>query len=96
MQMRKLKKKINQKKRQAARIELMKDVFKDRANAVMRKKELEEDEKKQLLKEREILDNEIEKYNEQLNLLKTQEYLKNKNEQEQLKYHIQEKRRTVR
>ena len=34
-------------KEQAARIELMKDVFKDRAEAIMRKKNIEEQEKKE-------------------------------------------------
>ena len=42
----------------------MKDVYRDRAEAVMRKKNIEEQEKKELLKEREILDKEIEKYND--------------------------------
>ena len=78
-------------KEQAARIELMKDVYRDRAEAVMRKKQIEEDEKKELLKEREIIDKEIEKYNEEFWRLKEEEYKKNKNEQDILKYQMQQK-----
>ena len=78
-------------KEQAARIELMKDVFKDRAEAIMRKKNIEEEEKKELLKEREILDREIDNYNDQLCKLRDEEILKNKNEQEILKKQIQQK-----
>ena len=78
-------------KEQAARIELMKDVYKDRAEAVMRKKNIEEQEKKELLKEREILDKEIEKYNDLYWKLKEEEYKKNKNEQEILKRQMQQK-----
>ena len=78
-------------KEQAARIELMKDVYRDRAEAVMRKKNIEEQEKKELLKEREILDKEIEKYNALYWKLKEEEYKKNKNEQEILKRQMQQK-----
>ena len=78
-------------KEQAARIELMKDVYRDRAEAVMRKKNIEEQEKKELLKEREILDKEIEKYNDLYWKLKEEEYKKNKNEQEILKRKMQQK-----
>ena len=78
-------------KEQAARIELMKDVFKDRAEAIMRKKNIEEEEKKELIKEREILDREIDNYNDQLYKLREEELLKNKNEQEILKKQIQQK-----
>jgi len=78
-------------KEQAARIELMKDVYRDRAEAVMRKKNIEEQEKKELLKEREILDKEIEKYNDLYWKLKEEEFKKNKNEQEILKRQMQQK-----
>ena len=78
-------------KEQAARIQLMKDVYRDRAEAVMRKKQIEEDEKKELLREREIIDKEIEKYNEEFWKLKEEEYKKNKNEQDILKYQMQQK-----
>ena len=57
----------------------------------MRKKQIEEDEKKELLKEREIIDKEIEKYNEEFWRLKDEEYKKNKNEQDILKYQMQQK-----
>ena len=78
-------------KEQAARIELMKDVFRDRAEAIMRKKNIEEEEKKELLKEREILDKEIDDYNDHLYKLRDEQILKNKNEQNILKYQIQQK-----
>ena len=78
-------------KEQAARIELMKDVFRDRAEAVMRKKNIEEQEKKELIKEREILDREIDKYNDELCKLRDDEIKKNKEEQEILKYQMQQK-----
>ena len=78
-------------KEQAARIELMKDVFIDRAEAVMRKKNIEEQEKKELIKEREILDREIDKYNDELCKLRDDEIKKNKEEQEILKYQMQQK-----
>ena len=78
-------------KEQAARIELMKDVFRDRAEAVMRKKNIEEEEKKELIKEREILDREIDNYNDQLYKLRDEELKKNKNEQEILKKQMEQK-----
>ena len=78
-------------KEQAARIELMKDVFRDREKAIMRKKNIEEEEKKELIKEREILDREIDNYNDQLCKLRDEEILKHKNEQEILKKQIQQK-----
>ena len=57
-------------KEQAARIELMKDVFRDRAEAIMRKKNIEEEEKKELIKEREIINKEINDYYDNLNKLR--------------------------
>ena len=78
-------------KEQAARIELMKDVYKDRAEAIMRKKNIEEEEKKELIKEREILDREIDNYNDQLYKLREEELIKNKNQQDILKYQMQQK-----
>ena len=78
-------------KEQAARIELMKDVYRDRAQAIMRKKNIEEEEKKELIKEREILDREIDNYNDQLYKLREEELAKNKNQQEILKYQMQQK-----
>ena len=73
-------------KEQAARIELMKDVYKSRAEEIMRKKNLEEKEKQELIKEREILDKEIDNYNDQYWKLKEDELKKNKEEQNILKY----------
>ena len=78
-------------KEQAARIELMKEVYKSRAEEIMRKKNLEEKEKQELIKEREILDKEIDNYNDQYWKLKEDELKKNKEEQDILKYQIQQK-----
>ena len=78
-------------KEQAARIELMKEVYKSRAEEIMRKKNLEEKEKQELIKEREILDKEIDNYNEQYWKLKEDELKKNKEEQDILKYQMQQK-----
>ena len=78
-------------KEQAARIELMKEVYKSRAEEIMRKKNLEEKEKQELIKEREILDKEIDNYNDQYWKLKEDELKKNKEEQDILKYQMQRK-----
>ena len=78
-------------KEQAARIELMKEVYRSRAEEIMRKKNLEEKEKQELIKEREILDKEIDNYNDQYWKLKEDEYKKNKEEQDILKYQMQYK-----
>jgi len=78
-------------KEQAARIELMKDVYKSRAEEIMRKKNLEEKEKQELIKERQILDKEIDNYNDQYWKLKEDEFKKNKEEQDILKYQMQQK-----
>ena len=78
-------------KEQAARIELMKEVYKSRAEEIMKKKNLEEKEKQELIKEREILDKEIDNYNDQYWKLKEDEFKKNKEEQDILKYQIQRK-----
>ena len=78
-------------KEQAARIELMKDVFRDRAEAIMRKKNIEEEEKKELIREREIINKEINDYYDNLNKLREEELIKYKNEQDILKHQIQQK-----
>ena len=78
-------------KEQAARIELMKEVYKSRAEEIMKKKNLEEKEKQELIKEREILDKEIDNYNDQYWKLKEDELKKNKEEQDILKYQKQQK-----
>ena len=78
-------------KEQAARIELMKEVYRSRAEEIMRKKNLEEKEKQELIKEREILDKEIDNYNDQYWKLKEDEFKKNKEEQDILKYQMQYK-----
>ena len=78
-------------KEQAARIELMKEVYKSRAEEIMKKKNLEEKEKQELIKEREILDKEIDNYNDQYWKLKEDKLKKNKEEQDILKYQMQQK-----
>lgn len=50
-------------KEEAARIELMKEVYRDRANAVMSKSNVKNEEKINILREREILENHIKEYN---------------------------------
>ena len=63
----------------------MKDVFKDRAEAIMRKKNIEEEEKKELIKEREIINKEIDDYYDHLNELKEKEIIKYKNKKDKIK-----------
>ncbi len=75
-------------KNEAARIELMKQVYEDRAKSLLNKKNLEEIEKKNILKEREILDNEIKKYNEKVEQLKREEKEKKVLHQGELKYQM--------
>ena len=78
-------------KEEAKRIQLLKDVYKDRERAVLYHKQLREDEKGQILKEREILDEEIRKYNQMIEEINRQEALRRKTHQGELKYQINEK-----
>ena len=78
-------------KEEAKRIQLLKDVYKDRERAVLYHKQLREDEKGQILKEREILDEEIRKYNQMVEEINRQEALRRKTHQGELKYQINEK-----
>jgi hypothetical protein len=78
-------------KEEAKRIQLLKDVYKDRERAVLYHKQLREDEKVQILKEREILDEEIRKYNQMIEEINRQEALRRKTHQGELKYQINEK-----
>ena len=78
-------------KEEAKRIQLLKDVYKDRERAVLYHKQLREDEKGQILKEREILDEEIRKYNQMVEEINRQEALRRKTHQGELKYQISEK-----
>ena len=78
-------------KEEAKRIQLLKDVYKDRERAVLYHKQLREDEKVQILKEREILDEEIRKYNQMVEEINRQEALRRKTHQGELKYQINEK-----
>ena len=66
-------------------------IYKSRAEEIMKKKNLEEKEKQELIKEREILDKEIDNYNDQYWKLKEDELKKNKEEQDILKYQMQQK-----
>jgi len=78
-------------KEEAKRIQLLKDVYKDRERAVLYHKQLREDEKGQILKEREILDEKIRKYNQMVEEINRQEALRRKTHQGELKYQINEK-----
>ena len=82
-------------KNEAARIELMKQVYADRAQSLLNKKNLEEIEKKNILKEREILDNEIKKYNEKVEQLKREERERKVMHQGELKYQMQLKQDNI-
>ena len=76
---------------EAARINLLKDVYKDRARAVMSKKNIEEEEKENLRKEREILDEQIRIYNEKLKELRMKELEKHLENNRHLQLQIKEK-----
>ena len=82
-------------KNEAARIELMKQVYADRAQSLLNKKNLGEIEKKNILKEREILDNEIKKYNEKVEQLKREERERKVMHQGELKYQMQLKQDNI-
>ena len=78
-------------KEEAARIELLKQVYQDRANAIMQKKNKSEEEKKQILKERQILDEQIRQYNAKVEQLKREDFKRKKIHQDELKYQMKEK-----
>ena len=78
-------------KEEAARIELLKQVYQDRANAIMQKKNKSEEEKKQILKERQILDEQIRQYNAKVEQLKREDFKRKKAHQDELKYQMKEK-----
>lgn len=78
-------------KEEAARIELLKQVYQDRARAILMKKSIAEEEKQQILKEREILDNEIKKYNARVEELKKEDFKRKKTHQDELFYQMKEK-----
>ena len=78
-------------KEEQARINLLKNVYADRARAVMEKKYIKEEEKMNLINERNILDNEIRKYNEKVAQMKLEEKKRQIINQNELKWQIQKK-----
>ena len=78
-------------KEEQARINLLKNVYADRARAVMEKKYIKEEEKINLINERNILDNEIKKYNEKVAQMKLEEKKRQIINQNELKWQIQKK-----
>ena len=73
------------------RIELSKDVYKGREQALIYQKKLKEDEKNSVIQERTILDDEINKYYDKLEEINKAEADKRKQHQNQLLYQIKEK-----
>ena len=81
------------KKQEDKRIQLLKDVYKGREEALKYKKQILENEKNLMKKERSELDKKVNEYYEYLNQIKKSEEEKRKNHQNQLKYQMQEKDR---
>ena len=81
------------KKQEDKRIQLLKDVYKGREEALKYKKQILENEKNLMKKERSELDKKVNEYYEYLNQIKKNEDEKRKNHQNQLKYQMQEKDR---
>ena len=79
------------KKEDEKRIELLKDVYKGREQALIYQKKLKEDEKNSIIQERTILDDEINKYYDKLEEINKAEANKRKQHQNQLLYQIKEK-----
>ena len=73
------------------RIELLKDVYKGREQALIYQKKLKEDEKNAIAQERVVLDNEINEYYDKLEQINKAEANKRKQHQNQLLYQIKEK-----
>ena len=81
------------KKQEDKRIQLLKDVYKGREEALKYKKQILENEKNLMKKERSELDKKVNEYYDYLNQIKKNEEEKRKNHQNQLKYQMQEKDR---
>ena len=79
------------KKEEDKRIQLLKDVYKGREEALKYKKELLEDEKNRKIQEREDLDQKINDYYDYVEQINKAEAEKRKNHQNQLRYQIKEK-----
>ena len=81
------------KKQEDKRIQLLKDVYKGREDALKYKKQQIENEKNIIKQERKDLDQKVNDYYNYLEQIKKNEQEKRKNHQNQLKYQIQEKDR---
>ena len=81
------------KKQEDKRIQLLKDVYKGREDALKYKKQQIENEKNILKQERQDLDQKVNEYYNYLEKIKKNEAEKRKNHQNQLRYQIQEKER---
>ena len=73
------------------RIELLKDVYKGREEALKYQKKIKEDEKNAIIEDRKQLDKEIDEYYDKLEEINKAEALKRKQHQNQLLYQIKEK-----
>ena len=81
------------KKQEDKRIQLLKDVYKGREDAIKYKKQQIENEKNIVKQERQDLDQKVNEYYNYLEQIKKNEAEKRKNHQNQLRYQIQEKDR---
>ena len=81
------------KKQEDKRIQLLKDVYKGREDAIKYKKQQLENEKNIIKQERKDLDQKVNDYYNYLEEIKKNETEKRKNHQQQLRYQIQEKER---
>ena len=75
----------------AKRIELLKDVYKGREEALKYQKKIKEDEKNAIIEDRKQLDKEIDEYYDKLEEINKAEAIKRKQHQNQLLYQIKEK-----
>ena len=81
------------KKQEDKRIQLLRDVYKGREDAIKYKKQQLENEKNIIKQERKDLDQKVNEYYNYLEEIKKNEAEKRKNHQQQLRYQIQEKER---
>ena len=81
------------KKQEAKRIQLLRDVYKGREDAIKYKKQQLENEKNIIKQERKDLDQKVNEYYNYLEEIKKNEAEKRKTHQQQLRYQIQEKER---
>ena len=81
------------KKQEAKRIQLLRDVYKGREDAIKYKKQQLENEKNIIKQERKDLDQKVNDYYNYLEEIKKNEAEKRKTHQQQLRYQIQEKER---